>query len=872
MLLLIESFISVSHIKGEHCVQAQARKWKKQTIRERIKMSISRKLNKCLTTTIIALLVLSTFTFLYSVEAVTPGTIALSPASGQPGSSVTVTGGDGNFSADETVYTYFQGVALPVTNSVASATGNLTATFNVPQVVAGTYTVTSSGAISGKSYQTTYTVVSPTIAFNNNATSAGANVTITLTNFAFGAVVRISFGGASWVNTTALASGNGTTTALVPSHGAGVYTVSATDGLNTATAGFTILPEAITLAPVSGPIASQVEVKGSGFPIGSLVLIYGAGTFLTSVSADENGNFTRTITVSVLSAVSSYLVQAQDYLGNVASATFSIPTPTIAISPNKGAVGTTVFVNGTNFKASPVTPATVTISVDGHSIATPTTNATGAFVNANGIIPDLVAGAHTLSASDGIFNITATFTVSAPTITASPTGGANGTSITVTGAKFKLSSTVNIKFDGTSLANVTADGTGAFSQAITSPNIAAGLYTINATDGVNFATATFNAGPTILTATNTGSNVPGAKVTVTGAGFTPNGAVTINFDSTVVNATVTAAANGTFTGTFIVPDVTSGAHQLHALDVTTNITSVAFTYTVANPQMTLNPSSNVQVGQLIMVSGDSFKLSSTVTITFNGATVTTVTARNTGALPSNTNFTVPSVVPGTYTVSATDGINTNSTTLNLVGTGGIDQVIAMLSTNGSFWNFTNDWFMTINNKLGIFTGNDTVASLLYSIEAKVSVPNPLAFDFGQANSAWQPAVIHVTDATVYNADLGYGWTDVTGLGSRNRVSPNPALAGFVFGSASKTFQVALPNGDYTVAITQGDCNFAHDKMTIIANGELVGTVTTPAGQSVQTTVKVTVEDGLLQLTFGKAAGAVDTNWVVNGVTIFNNWT
>lgn len=56
-------------------------------------------------------------------------------------------------------------------------------------------------------------------------------------------------------------------------------------------------------------------------------------------------------------------------------------------------------------------------------------------------------------------------------------------------------------------------------------------------------------------------------------------------------------------------------------------------------------------------------------------------------------------------------------------------------------------------------------------------------------------------------------------------------------------------------------------MTIIANGELVSTIDTAANQFKQAQFTVTVEDGFLQLTFGKADGAVDPNWVVSCVTI-----
>jgi hypothetical protein len=49
----------------------------------------------------------------------------------------------------------------------------------------------------------------------------------------------------------------------------------------------------------------------------------------------------------------------------------------------------------------------------------------------------------------------------------------------------------------------------------------------------------------------------------------------------------------------------------------------------------------------------------------------------------------------------------------------IQDIEAKLDPGGAFYTFVNDWFTTINNKLGTFIGTDTVASLLYDIKTAV---------------------------------------------------------------------------------------------------------------------------------------------------------
>jgi hypothetical protein len=236
-------------------------------------------------------------------------------------------------------------------------------------------------------------------------------------------------------------------------------------------------------------------------------------------------------------------------------------------------------------------------------------------------------------------------------------------------------------------------------------------------------------------------------------------------------------------------------------------------------------------------------------------------------------FTKSSSASGNFAPSPAVYITVAADTL----TGLVNMIEAKLDAGGTFYNFVAGRFTAICNTLGTFLGTDTVASLLYNIKAntdtinsKVSMPDVLKFDFGGPQAAFQPDYIHITNATAYSADLGYGWASATGMSYRDRGTANYAETGLVFSNASETFRVDLPNGNYTVAVTQGDAAWAHDGMTITA-GSYTATVSNVAGGYTQTVFTACVTGGNLQITLGKATGATDPNWVLNGIVIYKSW-
>jgi hypothetical protein len=147
-------------------------------------------------------------------------------------------------------------------------------------------------------------------------------------------------------------------------------------------------------------------------------------------------------------------------------------------------------------------------------------------------------------------------------------------------------------------------------------------------------------------------------------------------------------------------------------------------------------------------------------------------------------------------------------------------------------------------------------------------PAGFSFDFGTASSPLASGYLRVTETTVYTTG-GYGWTNTSGLESRDRTSlADPLKRDFVMSSSvPKTFKVDLPNGSYSVNVTMGDNDFAHDNMIVKANGTTVlGDVDTATGAFAVNSFNVSVTGGSLSFDFSDGGGA-DPTWVVNALTI-----
>jgi hypothetical protein len=402
------------------------------------------------------------------VPPVTP--VSVSPNSGPIGQSVTVSGQ--GFAANSPLIALFDGSQIPF-SATTDSSGKIpsNAKFTVPiGSTAGNKTVTIVDS-SFNYANTTFQVTTPNITVSPTSGPVGTNVTVTGSNFIDNSNITINFDGNSTVTNPSTVTANATGQFVATfnfnfNDSAGVKQVLASDGVNSASANFTVTPS-ITLSPTNGPIGSSVNVTGSGFVASQPVIVTFAGSTIQTIPVSFNTNgvgfFNASFTIPTGQTVGGKTVNATDASSNSAIATFTV-TPSISLNPTIGNAGSTVTVSGSGFAGNSALTATFagsTVTISG----TTNTNSSGSFTGATFTVPASTppnnqtvlitdassnSGSATFWVNTLVQNITVTMSNSAPSGNVTVNGGypspstfqANGASQSITmvaGAPFTLS-------------------------------------------------------------------------------------------------------------------------------------------------------------------------------------------------------------------------------------------------------------------------------------------------------------------------------------------------------------------------------------------------------------------------------------------------
>ena len=535
----------------------------------------------------------------------TPSITGFNPTNGAYGVTVTISGT--NFSSVPSENTVkFNGISSVVTTST---TTSITTTVPVGATT-GPISVTFNG-ITGNS-STNFIVPTPTITdFTPNSGAVGATVILTGTNFnATSTNNNVTFNGVAALVT---ASSTTSLTVMVPAGAmTGKISVSVNGVPGESTSNFTVLPTPTitSFSPISGAVGANVIINGTNFSTtpGDHIVKFNNTTAI--VKASTNTSITTTIPAGSTTGLISITVSGVT-ITSISDFTI-LPTPTLTgFTPTGGAVGASVTISGTNFSTTPNdlivkfnnTSAVVTSST---TTSITTTVPSGAVT---GPITITVSGVTITSSSN--FNI-----LPFPTFTSfSPTDGAPGTSITITGTNFNaIPANNSVAFNGISTV-VTNATTNSLSTTVP---VGASTGPISlTTSGVTITSATnFNVLPTpsILTL-SPASGAVGAIVTITGTNFdlTPTYNV-ITFNG--VTSLVTASTSTSLT-TIVPSGATTGKIALTLNGVTVS-SGLDFTVMPSPTITSFSPVSGV-VGTVINITGSNFSSDETAnTVTFNG--------------------------------------------------------------------------------------------------------------------------------------------------------------------------------------------------------------------------------------------------------------
>ncbi|MBI4188759.1 MAG: hypothetical protein HY529_06100 [Chloroflexi bacterium] len=438
----------------------------------------------------------------------------------------------------------------------------------------------------------------------------------------------------------------------------------------------------LRVSPNRGKIGESIEIYGSEFEAGARYDLYfsherafvddkintnilnykllGTTGFITPFGTFERFFFNipvdlrdgRTVEKVRGGAYYVYAVISADESKRIrARADFTVDAlPEVTITPVEGAVGIEVKVTGTSFAAG----NSVTIKFDGAQVKTATSDSNGDFSNAAFAVPESYRGSHTLEVRDASDKLaTATFTTK-QSIIVTPTSGAAGDNVTVSGTGFAAAKGITIKFDGIQVKTATTTSVGSFSAVtFAAPAKGAGSYNVDVVDeSGNSASLPFTISG-VLVNLNPAAGESDISVTVTGSGFRASKPITITFNKSNV-ATTTSDNSGAFTTTFKVPVLASATYKVTATDGTNTAPEADFSIvTNAGISPATSAASPGYVGMQLTVNGVGFTAGGTATVNYDGKPVVTATVGSDGKF--SVNFKAPPSSDGGHIIIATDG-------------------------------------------------------------------------------------------------------------------------------------------------------------------------------------------------------------------------
>ncbi|MYM48849.1 Ig-like domain-containing protein [Pseudomonas aeruginosa] len=628
-----------------------------------------------------------------TVDGVAPNAPVVEPSNGselsgtaEPGSSVTLTDGNGN----------------PIGQTTADANGNWSFTPSTPLPDGTVVNVVARDAAGNSSPPASVTVdavapATPTVDPSNGTTLSGTAEP--------GATVTLTDGNGNPIGqATADGSGNWTFTPSTPIANGTVVNVVAQDAAGNSSPGASVTVDSqAPAAPVLNP-SNGTTLSGPAEPGATVTLTDGNGNPIGQVTADGSGNWSFTPGTPLANGT-VVNATASDPTGNTsapASTTVDSVAPAApVVNPSNGAEisgtaepGATVTL--TDGSGNPI--GQVTADGSGNWSFTPSTPlADGTVVNATATDPAGNTGGQGSTTVDAIAPATPTVNLS------------NGSSLS--GTAEPGSTVILTDGNGNPIAEVTADGSGNWTYTPSTPIANGTVVNVVAEDAAGNssppATVTVDSSAPPAPVINPSSGVvisgtaeAGATVTLTDAGGNPIGQVTADGSGNWSFTPGTPLANGTvIVATATDPTGNTGPQAATTVD------SVAPAAPVVNPSNGTTISGTAEAGaKVILTDGNGNPIGETTadgsgnwtftpaTPLANGTVVNAVAQDPAGNTGPQGSTTVDAVAPNTPVVNPSNGNLLNGTaepgsTVTL--TDGNGNPIGQTTADGSGnWSFT----------------------------------------------------------------------------------------------------------------------------------------------------------------------------------------
>ncbi|WP_250180483.1 Ig-like domain-containing protein [Pseudomonas aeruginosa] len=628
-----------------------------------------------------------------TVDGVAPNAPVVEPSNGselsgtaEPGSSVTLTDGNGN----------------PIGQTTADANGNWSFTPSTPLPDGTVVNVVARDAAGNSSPPASVTVdavapATPTVDPSNGTTLSGTaepGATVTLTDGNGNPIGQV----------TADGSGNWTFTPSTPIANGTVVNVVAQDAAGNSSPGASVTVDSqAPAAPVLNP-SNGTTLSGTAEPGATVTLTDGNGNPIGQVTADGSGNWSFTPGTPLANGT-VVNATASDPTGNTsapASTTVDSVAPAApVVNPSNGAEisgtaepGATVTL--TDGSGNPI--GQVTADGSGNWSFTPSTPlADGTVVNATATDPAGNTGGQGSTTVDAIAPATPTVNLS------------NGSSLS--GTAEPGSTVILTDGNGNPIAEVTADGSGNWTYTPSTPIANGTVVNVVAKDAAGNssppATVTVDSSAPPAPVINPSNGVvisgtaeAGATVTLTDAGGNPIGQVTADGSGNWSFTPGTPLANGTvIVATATDPTGNTGPQAATTVD------SVAPAAPVVNPSNGTTISGTAEAGaKVILTDGNGNPIGQVTadgsgnwsftpgTPLANGTVVNAVAQDPAGNTGPQGSTTVDAVAPNTPVVNPSNGNLLNGTaepgsTVTL--TDGNGNPIGQTTADGSGnWSFT----------------------------------------------------------------------------------------------------------------------------------------------------------------------------------------
>ncbi|NPW87216.1 Ig-like domain-containing protein [Pseudomonas aeruginosa] len=628
-----------------------------------------------------------------TVDGVAPSAPVVEPSNGselsgtaEPGSSVTLTDGNGN----------------PIGQTTADANGNWSFTPSTPLPDGTVVNVVARDAAGNSSPPASVTVdavapATPTVDPSNGTTLSGTaepGATVTLTDGNGNPIGQV----------TADGSGNWTFTPSTPLPNGTVVNATATDPSGNASSPASVTVDAVAPAtPVVNP-SNGTTLSGTAEPGATVTLTDGNGNPIGQVTADGSGNWSFTPTTPLPNGT-VVNATATDASGNTSAGSSvtvdSVAPATPVINPSNGTT-----LSGTAEPGSSVTLTDgngnpigqVTADGSGNWSFTPSTPlADGTVVNATATDPAGNTSGQGSTTVDGVAPTTPTVNLS------------NGSSLS--GTAEPGSTVILTDGNGNPIAEVTADGSGNWTYTPSTPiangtvvNVVAQDAAGNSSPGASVTVDSQAPAAPVVNPSNgttlSGTAEPGATVTLTDGNGNPIGQVTADGSGNWSYTPGTPLANGT-----VVNATASDPTGNTSAPASTTVDSVAPAAPVVNPSngaeisgtaepgatVTLTDGSGNPIGQVTADGSGNWSFTPSTPLADGTVVNATATdpAGNTGGQGSTT---VDAIAPATPTVNLSNGSSLSGTAepgSTVILTDGNGNPIAEVTADGSGnWTYT----------------------------------------------------------------------------------------------------------------------------------------------------------------------------------------